>query len=57
MTLGTAVAIGAINGLILTIVLCIMVVPEKKRSTLNNKFLVALHDIFNFKDLLLEKFI
>ncbi len=57
MTLGTAVAVGAIIGLILTIVLCIMVVPEKKRSTLNNKFLVALHDIFNFKDLLLEKII
>ena len=57
MTLGTAVAIGAIIGLILTVVLCIMVVPEKKRSTLNNKFLVVLHDIFNFKDLLLEKII
>ncbi len=55
MNLATACGVGGIIGLIATIVLCIMVVPEKKRATLNNKFLVVLHDIFNFKDLLLEK--
>ncbi len=55
MNLATACAVGGVIGLILTIVLCIMVVPEKKRGTLGNKFLVVLHDIFNFKDLLLEK--
>ncbi|MBR6558232.1 MAG: DUF4282 domain-containing protein [Clostridia bacterium] len=37
-----------------TIVACILIVPEKRRNTLPTFFKV-LHDIFNFKQLLIEK--
>lgn len=45
--------IGAIVALICTILLFVMVLPAKKRAGLP-KFFQILHDIFNFKGLLLE---
>lgn len=45
--------ISIILGLILTILICILVLPEKRRAQLS-PFFRALADIFNFKQLLLE---
>ncbi|MBE6016111.1 MAG: hypothetical protein E7233_00695 [Lachnospiraceae bacterium] len=46
--IGTILAIGA------TVVLCILVMPEKKKDKLN-KFFSVIRDIFNFKTLYIEK--
>lgn len=53
-TLGFAVFIGTIATIILTILAYIHIVPEKKRAGLNplGQFL---HDVFNFKFLIIEK--
>ena len=47
--------IGVVVALAATVYACIMIVPEKKRSTLNSPILVFIHDLCNFKALLLEK--
>lgn len=46
--IGTILAIGA------TVVLCILVMPEKKKDKLN-KFFSVIRDIFSFKTLYIEK--
>lgn len=46
--------LGLISALVCTILVCILVLPEKKRPSLNG-FFKSLHDIFNFKQLLIEK--
>ena len=57
MPVSVAYILGAIVALAATIVAFVMIVPEKKRDTLKNKFFVYLHDLFNFKSLWLEKII
>ena len=54
MGITTALILGLIIAIGCTIAACILIVPEKKRASLN-KFWMVMHDIFNFKDLLLEK--
>ena len=56
MNLSTAMGAGVFFAIIATILLCIFVVPEKKGQALSG-FLLVLHDIFNFKNLLLEKIV
>lgn len=55
MPIGTAVILGSICAIAATIALFILVIPESKKETIaNNKFLLFLHDLFNFKTLYLE---
>ena len=56
MNISTAIGAGIFFAIVATILLCVFVVPESKRQSLNG-FLLVLHDIFNFKNLLLEKII
>ncbi len=53
-TLGFASSIGVIATIVATIFAYIYIVPEKKRAGLN-KLGQFLHDIFNFKFLIIEK--
>ena len=52
-----AIILGSIAALAATIVAFVMIIPDKKRAALPNKFFVYLHDLFNFKSLWLEKII
>ncbi|MBR6594423.1 MAG: hypothetical protein IKK83_04500 [Clostridia bacterium] len=54
MSYGIVAILGFISALVCTILVCIFVLPEKKRPSLNG-FFKGLHDIFNFKQLLIEK--
>lgn len=54
MPIYVAYIIGVIVAIICTVLMCILVMPEKKRDTLNG-FFRFLHDIFNFKFLIIEK--
>jgi hypothetical protein len=56
MPVAVAYVIGAILAIGGTIVSYIFIIPAKKRNGLN-KFLRFLHDVFNFKSLLLEQII
>ena len=56
MPLTTALIIGLILALIATVLVYLFVMPERARNSLP-KFLQFLHDIFNFKSLLIEKII
>jgi len=56
MNIATAMGAGIFFAIVATILLCVFVVPESKGQSLNG-FLLVLHNIFNFKDLLLEKII
>ena len=56
MNISTAMGAGVFFALVATILLCVFVVPESKGQSLQGSLLV-LHDIFNFKNLLLEKII
>ena len=56
MDLSTAMSAGVFFGIVAAILLCVFVVPESKGQSLSG-FLLALHNIFNFKDLLLEKIV
>ena len=53
---GSAIAmiIGVLLALAGTIVACILIVPAKRREEMTNKFLIFLHDLFNFKQLFIE---
>ena len=55
MSVGLAVLIGAVIALAATVAACILFIPEKKRAGLGSPILVFLHDLCNFKVLLLEK--
>lgn len=55
MRTNTAAILGAVGTLAAVIWLYIAVIPAKKDGKLNNKFLQILHNIFNFKSLLIEK--
>jgi len=55
MSVAVAILIGAIIAIAATIYACIAIVPEKKRAGLKGSFLVFVHDLCNFKALLLEK--
>lgn len=55
-TLPVVVGLGAVLSIAATVLLYIFVLPEKKRAKLP-KIGVALHDVFNFKFLVLEKLI
>lgn len=46
--------LGILTAIAATVLICIFILPEKKREKLN-KFFKTLHDIFNFRQLLLEK--
>ena len=48
------IVIGTILALIATILIFVMVLPEKKRESLNS-FFRGIADVFNFKSLLIEK--
>lgn len=55
MTTSMAVsAISVILAIVVTVLLVVMVTPKKKRESLP-KFFVFLHDLFNFKYLIIEK--
>lgn len=54
MSVTVAYIIGAIAALVCTILSLVLITPASKRPTLP-KFFQALHDIFNFKALLIEK--
>ncbi len=54
MPINVALIIGLILGLLATIAAMIFITPESRRKSLN-KYLAILHDIFNFKFLLIEK--
>lgn len=54
MPIHIAMILGVVLALAGTIAVCILVMPEKKRPTLN-KFFQFLHDVFSFKSLLIEK--
>ena len=54
MPVYVAVILGAIFALASTILAVIFITPESKRSTLNN-FFKFVHDLFNFKFLIIEK--
>ncbi len=56
MNISTAMGAGIFFGLVATILLCVFVVPESKGQALDG-FLLVLHNIFNFKNLLLEKIV
>ncbi len=51
---GVVTVLSIILAIAATIVLLIMVIPEKKRESLPS-FFKKLHDVFNFKQLLIEK--
>ena len=53
-TIGLATFIGVIATIVCTVLVYIHIVPEKKRANLN-KLGQFLHDIFNFKFLIIEK--
>jgi len=57
MSVEVAQLLGAIVGLVLTILLYVMVMPKKKAGTIRNKFFLFLHDYFHFKKLYLEEVI
>lgn len=54
MSASIAVIIGLVLAIGATVVLCILVMPEKKKDRLN-KFFTVIRDIFNFKTLYIEK--
>lgn len=49
-----SVVIGGIATLVLTIIVCLKILPAKYNGTFNKKGLQTLHDYFNFKKLYLE---
>ncbi len=49
-----AAILGFVGALTLTILLYVFVIPEKKDGKFGNKFWQLLHNIFNFKSLLIE---
>ncbi len=49
-----AAILGFVGALTLTILLYVFVIPEKKNGKFSNKFWQLLHNIFNFKSLLIE---
>ncbi len=49
-----ALIIGGILSIVLTVLLCIKVLPAKFDGTFSKKILQTLHDYFNFKKLYLE---
>ena len=51
---GSMAIVGLILAIIATVVICILVMPKKKRSSLTG-FAATLHDIVNFKSLVIEK--
>lgn len=56
MNQGTAILIGSIFAIAATVLACIFIMPEKKKEELKkSKFLLWLHDLVNFKALLIEK--
>ncbi|MBO4849063.1 MAG: hypothetical protein J5586_07925 [Clostridia bacterium] len=58
MSQSTATLLGVIFGVIAAVAVCIFVMPEKMRESIkNSKFLLFLHDVVNFKSLLIEKFL
>ena len=54
MSPAIAIVIGAILALGGTIAACILIVPEKRRAGLN-RFFRFLHDVFTFKNLIIEQ--
>lgn len=54
MPVEVASILGVITALVCTILSVILITPEKRRPTLN-KFFQVIHDIFNFKFLIVEK--
>lgn len=53
MTAGIIALIAAICGVVLTVLICVLVLPESRYNRLNG-FFKTLHNIFNFKSLLIE---
>lgn len=56
MPLHTAIIIGVIIGLAATVLTYLFIMPEGARESLP-RFFQILHDVFNFKSLLIEKLI
>ena len=56
MSYNVAIVLGLIVALGATIYACVAIVPEDKRAGLS-QFLQKVHDIFNFKSLILEKIV
>ena len=54
MNIGVAALLGAIAAITCTVLSLIFITPDNKRDSLN-KFFVFIHDLFNFKFLLIEK--
>lgn len=54
MPIETAYVLGLIFALVCTVLVFIFITPDKKRETLN-PFFKFLHDLFNFKWLIIEK--
>ena len=48
------IVLGIIATIVLTVILCIKVLPAKYDGTFSNKYLQRIHDYFNFKKLYLE---
>ena len=56
MSITIAYIIGAVLAFIATVLACVLVMPKKRLQEFKeNKFLVWLHNIINFKSLLIEK--
>lgn len=56
MSVTIAYIIGAVLAFIATVLACVLVMPKKRLQEFKeNKFLVWLHNIINFKSLLIEK--
>lgn len=50
----TAIIIGAVSALIISIVLYLLIMPKSKDGKLGNRFAQALHNFFNFKYMTIE---
>lgn len=55
MELYLALILGLLAAVAATVWICVAILPRKKRGDLKSGFLRALHDIFNFKTLYIEK--
>lgn len=56
MSVGVAYVLGVIFAIVATVLACIYVWPQKRVPKMN-KFMYALHNIVNFKSLMIEKLI
>ena len=53
--MGIISILASLAALALTIAAFVLIIPKSKRKGMTNPFLIFLHDLFNFKQLLLEK--